>query len=54
LDEPTSALDVSNENIIVELLKEESQKKLVIIITHRKSTLKDADLIYKMDKGKMV
>jgi len=54
LDEPTSALDVSNENIIVALLKEESQEKLVIIITHRKSTLKDADLIYKIDKGKML
>lgn len=54
LDEPTSALDSVNENIIVELLKSESQDKLVIIITHRKSTLKDANIIYKLDKGKII
>lgn len=53
LDEPTSALDENNENNIVELLKNESIKKLVIVITHKLTTLKYADRIYRMDSGEL-
>jgi len=53
-DESTSALDVHTEaklfNTITPLLKD----KTVITIAHRLSTVKNADIIYVLDEGKIV
>lgn len=53
LDEPTSNLDSLNEGIILKSLKEESDGKTVVLISHRKSTMNVADKIYHMESGRI-
>ncbi|REC62960.1 peptidase domain-containing ABC transporter [Chryseobacterium pennae] len=53
-DEATSALDASNEKIIMENLEQFFNGKTAIVIAHRLSTVKNADKIIVMDKGKLV
>jgi ATP-binding cassette subfamily B protein len=53
-DEATNALDGSNEKIIMENLNEFFTNKTVVIIAHRLSTVKNADQIVVLDKGKIV
>lgn len=50
LDEPTSNLDSLNEGIILKSIKEECKNKAVVLVSHRRSTLSFADIIYEMDK----
>ncbi len=50
-DEPTAALDHENAFAVMEILKEYSKKHLVLIITHDRSILKDADCIIEMWDG---
>ena len=54
LDEITSALDGTNESIITASLQELSKDKTVIVIAHRLSSIKNADNIIVIDKGKVV
>ena len=44
LDEPTSNLDSLNEAVILKALKEEAKGKTVLIVSHRKSTMRVADM----------
>ncbi len=53
-DEATSALDTENEKYVMDAIKEVSKGKTTIIIAHRLSTVRDADKIIVMDKGKVV
>lgn len=46
LDEPTSNLDSLNEGIILKAIQEEKKDKTIIIVSHRRSTLGIADVIY--------
>ncbi|MCR5698432.1 MAG: ABC transporter ATP-binding protein/permease, partial [Treponemataceae bacterium] len=48
LDEPTSNLDVLNEAIILKSLKEGSDGKTMVLVSHRKSTLASCDKIYEV------
>jgi subfamily B ATP-binding cassette protein HlyB/CyaB len=50
-DEATSALDYESESIIQQNLTEICKGRTVLIIAHRLSTLKDADLIMVVDRG---
>ena len=50
LDEPTSNLDVLNEGIILKALAEEKRNKTVVLVSHRLSTLKAADVIVEMTR----
>ncbi len=52
-DEATSALDYESESIIQRNLKEICKGRTVLIIAHRLSTLKDADLIMVVDRGQI-
>lgn len=52
LDEATSALDTINEERITKYIK--SQGCTQIIVAHRLSTIKDADIIFVMKGGKIV
>lgn len=49
LDEPTSNLDSLNEGIVLKSLKEGAGEKTVIMVTHRESTMGNADVIIEMD-----
>ncbi len=53
LDEPTSNVDSINEGIILKALKEQKNKKSIILVSHRESTMAIADRIYKVKNGKM-
>lgn len=53
-DEATSALDFETERIIQENMRAICSGRTVIIIAHRLSTVRQADLILAMDKGKIV
>jgi ABC-type bacteriocin/lantibiotic exporter with double-glycine peptidase domain len=54
MDEPTSALDISTEQRIMKELKALSKNRTVLLTTHRPSLLKMADIIYKLESGKIV
>lgn len=54
LDEATNALDAKNERAIVENLNEFYKGRTVIIVAHRLSTVKNADQIIVIDKGKII
>ena len=43
LDEPTSNLDSLNEAVILKALREEAKGKTVLLVSHRKSTMRIAD-----------
>ena len=54
LDEATNSLDANNERMIVEYLDEFYKGKTVVIVAHRLSTVKNAEQIVVLDKGKVV
>ena len=53
LDEATNSLDASNEHNIVKNLERIYAGKTVVIVAHRLSTVKNADQIIVLDKGKV-
>ena len=53
LDEPTSNLDSLNEGIILKSLSEGKGNKTVLLVSHRKSTMNLADIVYEMDNGRV-
>ncbi|MFA6532849.1 MAG: ABC transporter ATP-binding protein [Patescibacteria group bacterium] len=54
LDEPTSNIDAQAEFKIFNNLKKTYQKKILIFISHRFSTVRMADQIYVIDNGRIV
>lgn len=53
-DEATNALDANNESIIVHNLQEFFHDRTVVIVAHRLSTVKNADHIVVLDRGRVV
>jgi ATP-binding cassette subfamily B protein len=54
LDEATSALDTESERAVQEGLDEIRRDRTCFIIAHRLSTVRDADLIVVLDRGRLV
>lgn len=54
LDEATNSLDTTNESIIMNNLQEFYKGRTVVVVAHRLSTVKKADNIIVLDKGKIV
>ncbi len=54
LDEATSSLDPESEMLVQEALERLMQNRTSIVIAHRFSTIKNADKIVVMEKGKIV
>jgi len=54
LDEATNSLDANNEKEIVEKLDQFFNKRTVIVVAHRLSTVKNADNIVVLEKGIVV
>ena len=53
-DEATSALDANNEKTIMQNLESFYKGKTVVVVAHRLSTVKNADQIIVLDKGKVI
>ena len=53
LDEPTSNVDSMNEAIILKTLQAQKNRKTIILVSHRESTMAIADRIYRMEKGRL-
>lgn len=53
LDEPTSNLDSLNEAVILKSLHEAREGRTVVLVSHRKSTMRIADQVYSVEHGRM-
>ncbi|TAL71562.1 MAG: peptidase domain-containing ABC transporter [Bacteroidetes bacterium] len=53
-DEATNALDANNEMIIMKNLSQFFEGKTVVIVAHRLSTVKNADQIVVLEKGRII
>src|SRR6185437_3663480 len=53
-DEATSALDYESERVIHQNMKEIARGRTVLIIAHRLSTVRHADRILTLDRGRLV
>lgn len=54
LDEPTASLDAKNEQRVLANLAEWGREKIVFLITHRLSTIRNADNIAFLEDGRIV
>lgn len=54
MDEATSALDNETEKEIMKAIDGLKGEKTLIIIAHRLSTIENCDIVYKMNKGRLV
>ncbi len=53
-DEPSSALDPIAEYDLFQAILEESQDHLMFFISHRLSSVKDADVVYMLEEGRLI
>lgn len=53
-DEATSALDHETESAIMESVNRLHGRKTLVIIAHRLTTIKECDMIYKVENGKII
>ena len=53
LDEPTSNLDSLNEAVILKSLREEKEDRTVVLVSHRQSTMRIADMVYSVEHGRV-
>jgi ATP-binding cassette, subfamily B, bacterial len=54
LDEPTSAMDPKAEYEVFQKFRDLTRDQMAVIVTHRLSTVKMADRIYVLDKGRII
>ncbi len=54
LDEATSALDTQSERLVQQALARLMENRTTLVIAHRLSTVREADLIVVMDEGRIV
>lgn len=54
LDEATSSLDSCSETLIQEAIEVMAKKITVVVVAHRLSTIRHADIIYVLNRGKIV
>ena len=53
LDEATSALDTNTESEVMDCINSLGETKTLILVAHRLSTVKNCDIIYKFEKGRI-
>lgn len=52
-DEPTTGLDIRTEKIIQAAIERHFQQQTIIFIAHRNSTIRQADIVIELNKGKI-
>ncbi|WP_302950258.1 amino acid ABC transporter ATP-binding/permease protein [Holdemania filiformis] len=52
LDEPTSNLDSLNEAVILRSLRQEKEDRTIVLVSHRKSTMRIADQVAVVEQGR--
>jgi len=50
-DEATSALDIDTEREVRQSIESLANKKTIIIVAHRLSTIEKCDIVYKLERG---
>jgi ATP-binding cassette subfamily C protein CydD len=53
LDEPTAGLDGKNEAMVIQSIRDLSRNRTVIMATHRLESLREADRILVLEKGRI-
>jgi len=53
-DEPTAALDARSEHELFEMIRGHAEGRTVLLITHRLASVRHADRIYVLDRGRVV
>jgi ATP-binding cassette subfamily B protein len=54
LDEPTAALDVLTESLLLQALRRLTTGRTTFVIAHRLTTIRQADMIFVLDSGRLV
>lgn len=54
MDEATSSLDNETEKEVISTIKRLKGEKTLIVIAHRLSTIEHCDILYRLDKGKII
>ena len=54
LDEATSALDAVTEASVVAALEELSKNRTTIVVAHKLASIKNADMIFVIEGGKLI
>jgi ATP-binding cassette subfamily B protein len=54
LDEATSSLDTESESLIQDSLEKINKKTTILVVAHRLSTIKNADMVYVVNSGSIV
>ncbi|HXX74278.1 MAG TPA: ABC transporter ATP-binding protein [Nitrospiraceae bacterium] len=54
MDEATSALDGITEDAIIDAIHALAHRKTIILIAHRFATVQDCDIIYMLDRGRLI
>jgi len=54
LDEATSSLDLQTEASVMDAIKKLKGKKTIILITHRLTTVEACDIVFRVDRGRIV
>tara|TARA_B100001063_G_scaffold246808_1_gene287748 strand:- start:3265 stop:4953 length:1689 start_codon:yes stop_codon:yes gene_type:complete len=54
LDEATSALDIKTEKLVMAEINKLCNDKTIIIIAHRIDTIRNCDIIFKLEKGRLL
>jgi subfamily B ATP-binding cassette protein MsbA len=54
LDEPTSGLDAESERLVIEALERAASKRTTLVIAHRLASIRFADRIVVMERGRIV
>ena len=53
-DEPTAALDARAEHALFERIRAHADGRTVLLITHRLASVRHADQVYVLDRGRLV
>ena len=54
LDEATSALDNQTEQAVMDAVNNLGKNITIILIAHRLNTVKNCDIIFKLNKGRLI